>query len=95
MAKTKIRYRNRARKTYRRARGGGGKYKGVIDGVLAGAAASMIKKYVNFPFIDDLTLMGVGIFRKNQTLVTLGAVGLGSDLLGIAPGGQKNGGYIA
>ena len=83
------------RKTYRRARGGGGKYKGLIDGIIAGAVASGVKKYVNFPFIDDLSLIGVGMFRKNQTLVTLGAVGLGSDLLGMAPGGRSNGGYIA
>lgn len=88
------RYRTRTRTIVRRSRSSGGKYKGLIDGILAGAGATLIKKYVNVPFADDLAIMGVGIWRKNSTLTTIGAIGLGSDLVGVMPGGTTNGGYI-
>jgi len=66
----------------------------LIKGIIAGAGASMISKYVNFPFADDLAVLGVGYFLKDKTLKTIGAVGLGSDLVGMFPGGQSNGGYL-
>ena len=69
--------------------------KPIIDGILAGVGASLVKKYTNLPFADDLVMLGVGYFRKNPTLKTIGAIGLGSDLIGVFPGGQMNGGYIA
>lgn len=66
----------------------------LMKGIIAGAGASVIKKYVNVPFADDLAVLGVGYFMKDKTLQTIGAVGLGSDLAGFMPGGNGNGGYI-
>ena len=83
----------RGRRTYSRARGGGGKYKPVIDGLLAGVAATLVKRFLpNTPFADDAALIGVGIFRKNPTLTTIGAMGLGSDLIAGFGGGMPGGG---
>lgn len=88
-------YRRRAYPKVRRARSAGGSNKAIIDGLLAGAAASLIKRFVNFPFADDAALLGVGYFRNNNTLKTLGGVGLASDLIGnIGLGGTNGGGYI-
>ena len=95
MARKKTRYRYRTKKIYRRARGGGGKHKPIIDGILAGAGATLIKRFLpNTPFADDLAMLGVGWFRKNPTLMTIGAIGLGSDLVAGFGGGQTGGGYI-
>ena len=89
----KYRYKTRTRTVYRKARSGGGSLKPIIDGVLAGAGATLIRKFVNFPYVDDLAVLGVGYFRNNNTLKTIGAMGLGSDLLGGMNGGI-NSGYI-
>jgi len=67
----------------------------LMKGIIAGAGASVIKKYLNVPFADDLAVLGVGYFMKDKTLQTIGAVGLGSDLAGLMPGGSGgNGGYL-
>jgi len=67
----------------------------LIKGIIAGAGANLIRQYVNVPFADDLAVLGVGYFMKDKTLKTIGAVGLGSDLVGLLPGGSGgNGGYI-
>ena len=71
-------------KRRRRSTGGGGK-KDIIDGLIAGAAATLIKKYINVPFADDAAMLAVGYFRHNTTLKTIGAIGLGSDLVGSIP----------
>ena len=69
--------------------------KPIIDGLLAGAGAGLIKNFVNFPMADDLALLGVGYFRKNNTLKTLGAIGLAGDLLNFSGiGNKQNLGYI-
>jgi hypothetical protein len=69
--------------------------KAIVGGIIAGAAATMIKRYVNAPFADDLAVLGTGIFMKDKTLQTIGAVGLGSDLGSMFPGGNGgNGGYL-
>lgn len=80
---------------YKRARGGGGSFKPVIDGMLAGAGANLIKRFVNVPFADDIAVLGVGYFRNNNTLKTIGGMGLAGDLLGgFGLGGSNGGGYI-
>lgn len=84
----------RAKRYYRRARSGGGSFKPIIDGLLAGAGASLIKKYVNVPFADDIAVLGVGYFRKNDTLKTIGGMGLSGDLLGGLGIGSTSGGYL-
>lgn len=85
----------RRRRSYRRARTGGGKFKPVIDGALAGIAATAAKKFApGIPFVDDLALIGVGIFRKNNAVTTIGAIGLGSDLIAGLGGNSGTGGYI-
>jgi len=67
----------------------------LMKGIIAGAGANLIRKYINVPFADDLAVIGVGYFMKDKTLQTIGAVGLGSDLTSLMPGGNGgNGGYI-
>ena len=65
------RYASRARSGARRARGfGGGSFLGpIIDGALAGLAASTLNGRV--PYGSTLGIAGVGWFRKNNTLLTL------------------------
>jgi len=82
------------RRTYKRRRNDM-KTNALMKGIIAGAGATLIKKYVNVPFADDLAVLGVGYFMKDKTLQTIGAVGLGSDLANMAPGGNGGvGGYI-
>ena len=95
-AKAKYRYRTKVKKVYTRGRGGGGKYKPVIDGVMAGVISKLAKQYLgNIPIIDDVAMVGVGAFRRNQTLMTLGGVSLAADLIGMTGlgGGNANGGF--
>lgn len=69
--------------------------KAIVGGIIAGAAATMIKRYVNAPFADDIAVLGTGIVMKDRTLQTIGAVGLGSDLGSMFGGGNGgNGGYL-
>jgi len=90
----KYRTRYKTRTIYRKARSGGGSFKPIIDGVLAGAGATLIKRFVNVPFADDLAVLGVGYFRNNTTLKVLGGMGLAGDLLGGMGMNGTNGGYI-
>jgi len=83
MAKTKYRTRYvRAKKTYKRARGmGKGKLIGnVIDGVLVGAIQGVIPNDFLMGYGDSLVPLGVGWFRKNPTLQTIGGYQLGLKL---------------
>jgi len=86
-------YARRARTVYRtvrtsRARGGGGSMKPMIDGALAGAGAMLAKKYLPIPYADDIAYLAVGMFRRNNTLKTLGAAGLAADLVSGFTGGN-------
>ncbi|PNX49552.1 MAG: hypothetical protein BV456_08830 [Thermoplasmata archaeon M8B2D] len=87
-------YRYRTRTIVRRARGGGGGFKPVIDGLIAGAGAKIIRSFVNVPFADDIAVLGVGYFRRNDTLKTIGGMGLAGDLLSGFGMGGDSGGYI-
>lgn len=62
----------RTRRTVSRARSAGGRASPVIDGALAGVAAPFANKFLG-PWGTPATLLGVGLFRKNATLTTLGA----------------------
>jgi len=83
----------RARSYARRARGGGGNgnMKGIIDGVLAGAVGGLATKYIG-AYGQPIGTLGVGWFRKNPTLVTLGGMQVGSMLVGKFAGGSAAGG---
>lgn len=93
MAKARTRYRTRVKTVYKKSRGGGGSMKPIIDGLMAGAGANLLSKYVNIPMADDLAILGVGYFRNNATLKTIGALGLGSDLVSMGLGGQTKNVY--
>jgi len=85
----------RSRKVYRRARTGGGSFKPIIDGIIVGAAGSFLRGRI--PYSDALIPLGVGYFRNNTTLKTIGAMNLGQQLLGtVGVGGSNgsNGGYL-
>lgn len=84
----------RRRKTYRRYSRRASGFNPIIKGIIAGAGASLIKKYVNIPFADDLAVLGVGYFMKDNTLKTIGAVGIGSDIVSGMGGTNGGGGYI-
>ena len=72
MAKRRVVYRTRAKKIYRRARGGGGSYKPLIDGFLAGAGGQVASKYIGV-WGHPAAAVGVGYFRRNETLKVIGA----------------------
>lgn len=99
-AAPKRRYTMARRRSYRRSARravGGINTNAIMKGIIAGAGATVIKKFINVPFADDLAVLGVGVFMKDKTLQTIGAVGLGSDLVGQfggAIGGAGGGGYI-
>ena len=93
MAKGKIRYRTRyakARRTYRKARGfgKGGVIGNIVDGVLVGAVQGVIPNDFLMGYGDALVPIGVGWFRKNSTLQTIGGYQLG---LKIAQSMQQGG----
>ena len=82
------------RKIYRRARGGGGSMKPIIDGVLAGAAGGLASNYVG-AYGHPVATLGIGYFRNNVTLKTEGARELGAMLVSQfmgGGGGAGNGG---
>lgn len=91
MAKTKIRYRTRAKKTYRRARGFGGGHKDVIDGVMVGVAQGFIPDGALYGLADPLVMLGVGYFRRNAALKTLGGYQLGLKIPALLGQRQGNG----
>ena len=86
-----IRY--RTKKVYARARGGGGKFKNLIDGFMAGAAGEFASKYIG-NYGHPVATLGIGYFRRNATLQTEGARELGAMIvsqIGLG-GGQAGGG---
>lgn len=94
MARRKTRrYYPRAKRAYRRARGGGKNViiKNVIDGVLVGAVQGMVPSNALWGYGDALVPIGVGWFRKNPTLQVIGGYQLG---LKIASGFAQGGGTV-
>ena len=87
------RFRSYARRARGRRGGGGSVTKNAIDGVLVGIAQTAIPDVI--PMQDPLIALGVGWFRRNPTLMTLGGVQLGAQLggmIGGITGGSKVGG---
>lgn len=74
------------RKVYRKARSGGGSYKPIIDGVLAGAAGGFASNYLG-GYGQPIATLGIGYFRNNTTLKTLGAMQVGALLASNFGGG--------
>jgi hypothetical protein len=72
----------RARSYARRARGGKGSggsvTKNAIDGVIVGIAQTALPDVL--PMQDALIALGVGWFRHNPTLMTLGGIQAGAQL---------------
>jgi hypothetical protein len=93
MAKPR-RYYPRFKKYARRARGRskGSNTKNIIDGVIVGVAQTALPTVI--PMQDPLIALGVGWFRRNPTLTTLGGIQLGAQL-GAMVGGGKIGGGIS
>lgn len=79
MARRRGRRFTRARKTYSKARGfgGGGIVGNVLDGVIVGAVQGMVPAGALWGFGDALVPIGVGWFRKNNVLQTIGGYQLG------------------
>lgn len=78
----------RRKKYYSKARYGGGKMKGLIDGALAGAVDQFAGQYIPIPGAGKLA---IGFFRRNQTLMTLGGYELVASMIGggtISSGGS-------
>ena len=98
MARRSFRRYRRARPYFARARGrkgggGGSVTKNVIDGAIVGIAQTALPDVI--PLQDSLICLGVGWFRRNPTLTTLGGVQLGAQLGGMIGGvtgiGNKGG----
>ena len=49
----------------------------VIDGAMVGVIQGIIPDDMLFGMVDPLAMIGVGWFRKNQTLQTMGGYQLG------------------
>jgi hypothetical protein len=82
----------RSRSFVRRARGGksgGSVMKNALDGIIVGVAQTALPDVI--PMQDPLIALGVGWFRHNPTLMTLGGVQLGAQL-GAMVGGAIGGG---
>ena len=95
-ARTRTVYR-RARPYVRRARSAGGTgNKPIIDGFIAGLGAEVGQKFLG-QYGAPAAILGVGIFRRNATLKTIGSMQLGSIvgemIPGIAGGGSALGGF--
>jgi hypothetical protein len=65
--------------------------KGVIDGVLAGAVGGLATKYIG-GYGQPVATLGIGWFRHNSTLMTLGGMQIGNMLTGMFGGGSSSGG---
>lgn len=61
---------------------------------MAGAGAALATRFINHPMVPDAAYLAVGYFRNNNTLKTLGAAGLGADLVNMFPGGTNLGGAV-
>lgn len=85
----------RARKVYSRARGGGGKFKAILDGALAGAGGQIATGFVG-EWGQPLAYGAVGYFRNNPTLKTLAGIAIGQKLGAMIPsfGGATGGGTV-
>lgn len=85
----------KARRIYHRARSYGGRggsqgiTKNIIDGVIVGVAQNALPDVI--PMQDGLIALGVGWFRRNPTLTTLGGIQIGAQL-GSYVGGMIGGG---
>lgn len=73
--------------------GKGGLIGNVIDGVIVGAVQNIIPNNALGGFADSLVPLGVGWFRKNQTLQTIGGYQLGLKLAGVMTGVQGGSGF--
>ena len=98
MAKSKVRYRTRYTKAKRRVSrargfGKGGVIGNMIDGVLVGAVQGMIPNNLLGGYADAIVPLGVGWFRKNPTLQTIGGYQLGLKLAGTIAGGGNSPGF--
>lgn len=96
MARRKgTRWRTRVKKVYSRSKGGGGGFKPVIDGLIAGVGGQFASKFVGNYGIPAGAL-AVGLWRNNTVLKTEGARELGillsRNLPFIGGGGGGNGG---
>jgi hypothetical protein len=95
--RTRVVYR-KARRAYRRARGfggglGGGTFGPVIQGAVAGLAASTLQGRV--PYGATLGIAGVGWFLRNPTLLTLAGMQAAALIPNPLAGGSTGGnGYI-
>jgi len=76
MAKRKYKYRTRTKTIYRKARGGGGSFKPIIDGILAGGLGGFLTGYLG-SYSHPAASLGIGYFRNNNVLKTEGARELG------------------
>lgn len=69
--------------------------KPIIDGALAGVAGNIASRYVG-AWGAPIATLGIGYFRKNNTLKTIGGIEagamLGSMVGGVFGGGNGNGG---
>lgn len=83
------RYRGYARKARSWGGKGGSVTKNAIDGAIVGIAQTALPDVI--PMQDPLIALGVGWFRKNPTLMTLGGIQLGAALGGMVGGGLKIG----
>ena len=91
--RTRTRY-VRAKRTYRKARGWGkgGIVGNVIDGVLVGAIQGIVPNNALWGYGDALVPIGVGWFRKNAVLQTIGGYQLGLKIAqGMTAGGASPG----
>ena len=85
--RTRTRYRTRVKRVYSRSRSFGGvKTKQILDGVLAGAAETFATRYLG-AWGEPAALIGVGWFRRNTTLSTLGGIEIGQMIGGMVGGG--------
>lgn len=81
----------KARRIYHRARSFGGRggsngvMKNAIDGAIVGVANAALPKVI--PAQDGLVTLGVGWFRRNPTLTTLGGIQVGAALGAMMAGG--------
>lgn len=65
--------------------------KALVGGLIAGALAGAVQGYLGVPYGDDIAILGYGLFTNNKTLQTIGAIGLGNDLVSGFTGGMNGG----
>jgi hypothetical protein len=80
----------RAKTAYRRA-SSGNSFKPIVNGVLAGAGGKLATKYVG-SWGRPLAYVGIGYFMKDNTLKTLGGIGIGETIGSMVTGNGGNGG---